>query len=396
MLCGKAKCPILVKAEAMVRAKGSLDREEVDGSTPPAVFVGRLGYPKVQVGPLIPSFYGDTMLLDTPEWWMGKSIEEIVEFRYNLVRGKRRLDVSSASMRGGFLDTLQELAMSVRAVDAEAVFEKRPVDTLILSDITQPFGPSAPLKSFRPAQGSVDQRIEKAYYDRDLKSAEAVVELYARGVLVTRIQRAFSLGMFGLGRRRRLVPTRWSITAVDSIISQALINKIKDKPTIDKYLVYYLKNIGNLYVAILMPKPWSFEWIEAWFPDTPWNPQGASEPALMGDYEPFWGRKTYPSIGGCYYSARLAVAERLVRYGRQAAAVVLREIYPEYILPVGVWNVREGVRAAFNTKPRVFETLQDALEFAKGLLRVPLRSWLGQSVLLRSALEQRSIREYFV
>ncbi len=395
MLCGKARCPILLKAEALVKVKNAIDRERLDGSTPPAAFVGRLGYPKVFVGPLVPHFHGDNVLLDTPEWWLGRGIEEIVEFRYNLVRGKSRLEVKTAAAGHRLLDALQELAMSMRSVDAEAVFEKKPTKMLILSDITQPFGPSALLRSFKASNSTVDKRIEKAYYDRDLKAAEAVAGLYEKGVMVTRIQRAFSLGMFGEGRRRRLVPTRWSITAVDSILSEKLVRKVKYNPTVDKYLVYYLKNIGNLYVAILMPKPWSFEWIEAWFPGTPWNPGGSSsKPALMGDYEGYWGRKTYPSIGGCYYSARLAVAEALNRSRRQATALVLREIYPEYILPVGVWNVRESVRAAFKSKPLIFDTLEDALRFVKGLFKVPLRSWVEHSVILKEALHQKSIREY--
>jgi len=395
MLCGKARCPILVKAEALVKVKSALDKEQLAGSTPPAAFVGRIGYPKVYVGPLLPHFYGDTVLLDTPEWWLGKGIEEIVSFRYNLIRGKTRFEVKAASQGHRLLDTLQELAMSVRAVDAEAVFEKKPAKTLILSDIAQPFGPSAPLRSFKASHSSVDRRIEKVYYDRDLKAAEAVTNLYNRGVLVTRIQRAFSLGMFGESKRRRLVPTRWSITAVDSTISEALVKEVKTQPTVDKYLVFYLKNIGNLYVVILLPKSWSFEWIEAWFPGTPWNPEESSpKPALMGDYESYWGRKDYPSIGGCYYSTRLAAAEALTRWRRQATVLALREIYPEYILPVGVWNVRESIRAAFKSKPLIFDTLEDTLRFVKELLRVPLQSWIQHSVILREALSQKSIKDF--
>jgi len=395
MLCGKARCPILVKAEALVKVKAALDSEQLAGSTPPAAFVGRIGYPKVYVGPLIPHFYGDTVLLDTPEWWLGKGIEEIVRFRYNLIRGKIRLEVKAASQGHRLLDTLQELAMSIKSVDVEAVFEKKPAKTLILSDITQPFGPSAPLRSFKASQSSVDRRIEKAYYDKDLKAAEAIFNLYKNGVLVTRIQRAFSLGMFGEGKRRRLVPTRWSITAVDSILSEELVKEVKTQPTVDKYLVFYLKNIGNLYVVILMPKTWSFEWIEAWFPGTPWNPEKCSpKPALMGDYESYWGRKDYPSIGGCYYSTRLAAAEALTKWRRQATVLALREIYPDYILPVGVWNVRESIRAAFKSKPRIFDTLEEALRFVKSLMKVPLQSWIQHSVILREALSQKSIKDY--
>ena len=61
--------------------------DSIDGSSPPSVFVGSYGYPKVGVGPMLPPIHGDTTLLDKPEQWLGKSLEEIVNFRLNLVRG---------------------------------------------------------------------------------------------------------------------------------------------------------------------------------------------------------------------------------------------------------------------------------------------------------------------
>ena len=48
------------------------------GATPPSVFVGRFGYPKVKVGPMVPPIHGDTTILDKPEMCLGKSIEDIV------------------------------------------------------------------------------------------------------------------------------------------------------------------------------------------------------------------------------------------------------------------------------------------------------------------------------
>ena len=60
---------------------------EIQGSSPPSVFVGSYGYPKVGIGPMLPPIHGDTTLLDTPEKWLGKSLEEIVNYRLNLVRG---------------------------------------------------------------------------------------------------------------------------------------------------------------------------------------------------------------------------------------------------------------------------------------------------------------------
>ncbi|MBU4076702.1 MAG: hypothetical protein KKI06_08355, partial [Euryarchaeota archaeon] len=84
LLCGKQRCPVLVKFYSRVRLKPLTDSLNIEGSSPPGVFVGRIGYPYVSVGPLIPPEHGDTTLLDTPEMWLGKSIDDIVDFRSQL------------------------------------------------------------------------------------------------------------------------------------------------------------------------------------------------------------------------------------------------------------------------------------------------------------------------
>jgi len=395
MLCGKLRCPIVAKAQSLAKSSLKITSPCIQGSTPPGVFVGRIGYPKVYIGPMVPPYRGDTEILDTPELWIGKSIQDIIDYRFALIRGKVRTSVYNAQSGGRLLDTLQELAMGKRPVDAEAMLTRVPNKVITLSGESQPFGPSAPLRSFKTSDVSVDHRIERAFYDRDFKAANAVVELYEDDVLVTRIQRAFSLGMFGSQKRRKLVPTRWSITAVDSILSLELINRIKQHNTIDEYRVYSFEHLDNRFVAILMPERWSFEWIEAWFPGTTWNPdQRAAAPAIMGDFEPYRGRTTYPDVGGCYYACRLAVAERLNQERRQASALVLREIHPGYILPVGVWNVRESVRQTVQSEPQKFDTFQAALNHAQTKLTIPLRKWVENSEMLKRALFQKKITEF--
>jgi hypothetical protein len=173
----------------------------------------------------------------------------------------------------------------------------------------------------------------------------------------------------------------------------AFLKDVKRFETIDEYRVYVFRNLDNIFVAILSPETWKFEWIEAWFPGTAWN-EGGSRPAMMGDYEPHWGRTTYASIGGCYYSARLALAERLIRERRQASALVLREIHPGYILPVGVWNVRESVRTTLRTKPAVFDTFDAAVKFACTNLTIPLKNWIETSTLMKQAFFQKKISDY--
>jgi hypothetical protein len=392
LLCGKPRCPIIVKAQAMARLSTYLTNE-ISGSSPPGVFVGRLGYPKVSIGPMVPPSFGDTSVLDTPEEWLGTPIDQIVDYRYSLIRGNSKASVEDARDPGRTLLSLQELAMAAKPVDAELKLLRAPRRTLTLSEDTQPYGPSGPLDRFRIDNPSVDGRVQKAYYDRNLSAAAAVGELYRKGVLVTRIQKAFSVGMFGVGAKRRIVPTRWSITAVDSSISLDLIERLKHHPTIDEYRVYSFGVYDNQYVAILMPEPWRFEWIEAWFPNTTWN-QFTSEPYVIGDYEEYFGRTKYSRVGGCYYSTRLAVGEALDRERRQAAAIVLRETYPGFIMPLGVWNVRESIRTLLRQPFQKHETFRSALDSALSKMRISKARWKRESVLISRELTQMKINAY--
>jgi hypothetical protein len=238
-----------------------------------------------------------------------------------------------------------------------------------------------------------DPRVERAFYDPHLKASEAVWRLYLDGVSVTKIQRCLSVGMLGVRPDRKLVPTRWSITAVDDVVSKKLISQIKGFPTIDEYRVHYFKYLDNRYVVLLSPSGWEFEWIEAWFPGTTWNMSG-SRAELMGDYEGHWGRTTYAEVGGCYYSARLAVVEALVKERRQASALALREIHPGYTLPVGVWNVRESLRATMNAKPKLFDNHSDAVRYAMSKLTIPLEKWMQASKLLKNLRGQIRLERF--
>ena len=392
LLCGKPRCPIIAKAQSMGRATRSYS-DVISGASPPGVFVGRIGYPKVSIGPMVPPEFGDTSILDTPEFWLGKPLDTIVDYRYSLVRGNTRASVHDAVDPGSTLQRLQELSMASRPVDSELKLSKAPRKILTLSEDSQPFGPSAPMEKFSLGNSVPERRIEKSYYDRDLKAGDAIYSLYKDGVFVTRIQRSLSVGMFGEGARRRLVPTRWSITAVDSTISGRLVDRIKSFQTIDEYRVYSYSVYDNQYVAILLPEPWRFEWIEAWFPNTTWN-QYTKEPYIIGDYEEHFGRTKYAKVGGCYYSTRLAVGEALEREGRQAAAIVLRETYPGYIMPLGVWNVRESIRELMRQRPARFDSFGAALDEALGKMRISRKKWIGSSVLVSRELTQSKITSF--
>ncbi len=393
MLCGKSNCPILVHFYSIIKARSFALDLSVEGSCPPEVFVGRFGYPNVFIGPMIPPLTRDTSLLSTPELWFGKTIQQVVDMRSQLVRGKHlvRIDAPAKGL-DRISGMVQELGLASAPSDSEMMFKKKPTGTLTLSDSFLPFGPSAPIKALDIGGYKVVKPIEKAFYDTDLKAEEGVLSAFKAGVKFSAIQRAFSVGVFGEARRRRFVPTRWSITAVDSIISNALMRDVRRNPMVLEYTVYEADNLGNRYLVLMIPDTWRYEWIEAWYPKTAWNP--GSETVMYSDHEPFYGRTTYSDMGGCYYSVRLAAAEKLSQARRQAAVVALREAYPGYILPVGVWHAREGVRAALRSSPKRFSSLEEALSHISTRLKIPLRRWIEASAILQQQIYQTKLSSF--
>ncbi len=394
MLCGKTRCPIMVKVNYFLKSAPLMETENIDGVSPPSVFIGRIGYPYVYVGPLVPPVHEDTAIYDLPEQWFGKSMDEIVGFRSLLIRGKHQVNVTKVHDQGRILDQTRELALADTSIETELNLTKKPRGSITLSDDVQPFGPSAPIRDLRVGNARYNQKIEKAYYDTDLRAKPAIIELYKQGVNVTKIQKAFSVGAFGIEKNRRLVPTRWSITAVDDTISKSLAAQVKTFPEINEYRVYESIYLDNVFEILLLPQQWSYESMEAWYPGTVWNPNGSSV-AIYSDWEGNNGRSTYASIGGCYYSARLAVCEQLLKERRQATAIILREARPGYIMPIGVWQVRENVRNAMRQKPSRFNTLAQALQFLSGKFEIPIQRWIAQSALLQKALFQRRISDFF-
>ena len=236
MLSSEKKCAIHVKLDSLLHSN-DLNTNHIQGSSPPGVFVGTSNYPKVSIGPMVPLIQGDTEILDTPELWMGKNFNEIVNFRHSLIRGYKKTHVLDARSGNNFLSQLQELSMTVKPIDSELILSKKPTNILEFDEDSQPFGPIAPLSSFKLTNTSVDRRIEKAFYDNDLSASEAITDLYQNDIIFSRLQRSFSLGMFGLKKRRRIVPTRWSITSVDNILGLKLISMIKNNQSIDDALI---------------------------------------------------------------------------------------------------------------------------------------------------------------
>ncbi len=394
-LCHRERCPVLVKYYSRMRSQPLTDRTDISGSSPPGVFVGRYGYPRVDIGPLVPPFHGETSEMDLPEFWLGKSIDEIVDFRTQLIRGKYPVTVDSVDVSDRVVEYTRDMALSREPAEVEVFFTKKPSGRIVLSDSIQPYGPSAPLKKLDLGTLKIDRRMDRAYSDTDLRSVDAILDLYEHDVYISKIQRAFSVGAFGLGENRRFVPTRWSITAVDDTIGKDLREEVKKYPPIDEYRLYETWELDNRWEVLLLPRTWIYELVEAWYPETAWNPFG-KDIAIISSHEHYQGRSTYAEIGGCFYAARLAVCEKLRGERRQAGAVILRETHPGYIMPVGVWNVRENVRNALRKEPKTFGTLKDALFYISTRLDIKMDTWIRNSEVLKDCMYQTRLEDYGV
>lgn len=355
--------------------------DSISGTSPPSIFVGSYNYPKVSVGPMVPPIHGDTSLLDSPEKWVGKSLEEIVNFRLNLVRGIQKISVNVTE--GRYIENLQDFTMSSTPIDADLEFHKS-VSNISLDGESAPFGPIGEIKSAKFSSSSSTKSIEKIFYDKDLKSKDAILSLYNTGIDVSRIQKCLSIGMLGI--ERKLVPTKWSITATDDIISKSLTEEILDYSLIDSCKVFSYEHLGNLFSVVLFPHRWIYEMIEAWY---------SNETLGFGsDHEDARGLDHPPSIAGAYFAAKLAIVEYLSKNKIQSGAIILREIRPEYAIPVGVWQVREGIRAAMKKKPFIAENFDQAITFASKMMSVSKSEWLSHAD-IGKLMRQKTISDFF-
>jgi hypothetical protein len=378
---GMSKGSYLKRITANMKMRSVEIGEKLDGTTPPSVFVGSFGYPKVYVGPMISPEHGDTAILDTPESWIPnkKSQDDIINFRLGLVRGKQVVGVQEFNNK--LVQKLQEISLASGSVQSEAEFHGKPRGFTFDSE-HQPFGPSAAIEKFEIDNVRWHPGLEKIYYDTDFKAGEAAIELYKDGVLFSQIQKALSTGTMGIGKNRRIVPTKWSITATDNILADHLYEEIKWNEIVDCYEVYEFSSLNNYYVIILTPTPWQYEWIEAFIHVMD------QEEMVFADHELTRGKIGYSIVGGCYYSCKFGILEALKKMRKQAGAIVLREAYEGYV-PLGVFNVRENVRNAMKQIPRKFADFRSSMNYVSTRLKLPVSKFVEQGTLIRDMLKYK-------
>ena len=375
----------LKKLTASTQQMRSVDvGKEMEGSSPPSVFIGSWNYPDVYAGPMIAPQHGDTTIMDMPESWITGNLtqEEIIGYRLNLVRGKSM--VNAVDLNSRYIEKLQGISLSSSSIESDVSFSSVPTGTNFSEEHT-PFGPSAGIERFEIESGRYDSKLEKVFYDSDLRSSEAIISLHQQGVPFSSIQKAFSVGTMGIDRNRYLVPTRWSITACDTMISDRLLTEVKKNSVIDTFRVHQFSSLHNNYVVILMPTGWQYEWSEAFLKVL------GNEELVFSDHEGYKKKTEYSHLGGCYYTCKMAVLEALSRQQEQAGAIILREAHRGYV-PMGVFNVRENVRSAMMQQPREFEDIRSALTHISESFSLPMTRFIKEGELLRESIRQRQCR----
>jgi len=231
-----------------------------------------------------------------------------------------------------------------------------------------PMGPSANLKKAKiTSNPKIHTKVDKIVSDFDLKSVNALTYLYKSGFDENFLSKLLSVGTLGKKLNRKLVPTRWSITATDDTLCKELLKEIKNYNVAD-YQAYFGNYLGNYYLFLFFSEPWSYELFETYPPRAYWNPTEKTN--FTTDFENFFGRKNYAEqCSGGYYTVRLAIAEKLKQLKRQASVLALRFISGDYAVPLGVWITRQSARRALQSKPIKFASKKLMLTYAKHLIK---------------------------
>ena len=383
------------------------------GSSPPEIFVGRFNYPNISAGILAPdsSESANTNIessalnnaelitqMSFPEEWhrQNLSIEQILTNRAKLIYGRFKTQIKSPKQNNNkFIGIMQEISMAYKPVSTEFFLKKPPIMKLELNRHSAAIGNPAPLERARFQENpKIKPKVEYLVSDTDNKAASSILELYKYQITHSNIIKILSAGLLGLKTQRKLVPTRWSITAVDDTISKNLLKKIKYYPEINEILLFHGYYVGNHYEILLLPDKFSFEVLEAYMPGSLWNI--ASGTSLSQDFERFSPRKYYAdSVTGAYYTMRLALCEYLKKIKKQAYCIVFREERPEYYAPLGVGILRQLAREAFSKQPEKFNTISEALQQSQTRLKLPVEVFTSKSVLLKEYKQQARLGNWF-
>ena len=366
-------------------------KDHLEGKVPNLI-IGDYGYPNVNAGFLA----SDSMEInDSPKEWVSNQkdfdLAKIIQLRSNLINSKKNVSVKIKPSQ--FTDKMKEISLSLKPIDADVSFDKKIHFNMSMNSELLPHGPSTVLKNLSVNENpKVPVAVEKLESDIDYKAGSAILDLHKKSFDEHYLTKIFSAGNLGMKLQRKIVPTRWAITAVDDTIGKDVLSRIQGNEThhLSSFFGGYM---GNYYLILIFPGPWSFELFETYV-----GP-GLSVPddfASAHDYEGPFGRKSYVSeTAGGYYASRLAVLEYLDKVKMSGSVLVLRFITDEYWAPLGVWVVREASRASLNSGGLEFESEELLFKYAQIKLKkqfnIDFNAFLNKSNIYKERKTQKTL-----
>ncbi len=374
---------------------------KLDSNSPPSVFIGsKLKYPNVNVGILSPLEREDNAwVYDDAKYWANNNfqINDVLKLRNNLLNSRFRSNVYNARANENFIQIAQEIAIASKPVDLEIELKSRLNVKRDKDKVVAPHGMKAELKKAKiTGNVKINSKLDKVMND-DIKSTEGIEILYNSGFDEYSLSKILSVGVLGIKQNKKLVPTRWSITATDDSLGKLLLKKVRNYPIIEDSELFFGEFLGNQYLIMLFPNIWRYELFELYLPQSSWNP--SEEIKASTDYEDYHGRKEYAfATAGGYYASRLPILEYLNSIKRQASVLVIRIETPSYWAGLGVWVVRESVRKAMSNKMK-FTDENEMKESSKKIGKIKYHFDISQimekSRMLREKQEQKSLKEFF-
>ncbi|NMB66759.1 hypothetical protein GYA25_01725 [Candidatus Woesearchaeota archaeon] len=373
----------------------------LDTNSPPSVFIGsKLKYPQVNIGILSPfKKEENSWMYDNPRYWAENelNISDVLNFRNNLVNSRFKSNVKSDSSNKKFVEIAKEIAISSNQVDLEIKLKNKMKQIESKDKVLIPHGVNASLEDAKIVGNlKVEKKVDSVIND-ELKTTEAIDILNKSGINEYSISKILSVGVLGLKKNKKFVPTRWSITATDDIIGKKLIEKIKDYKIIEDYELHFGEFLGNQYIVMLFPDIWEYELFEIYLPKSSWNPSDRIKAST--DYEGNSGRKEYAyETAGGYYASRLPILSYLESIKRQASILVIRIETPSYWAPLGVWVVRESVKKAMKKNIKFSdekEFIDNSIKIAKIKYNLDISFLIRKSKIIHKKKEQKKLNDFF-
>lgn len=389
-------------AETGFKVKNLKNISKLNSVSPPSVFIGsKLRYPLVNVGIMSPlEREEDAWIFDDEKYWAENNFEisDVLHLRNSLLNSRFRSKVTDTRLNKKFVNIAQDIAVASKPVDVEIELKNRLRFKRNKDQILTPHGMRAPLKKAKVTSNvKIDRQVDKAMND-EIKANQAMTTLFDRNFTEYSLNKILSVGVLGLKKNKRLVPTRWSITATDDMLGKHLWKRVREYPWIEDYELHFGEFMGNSYLILFFPGVWSYELFELYMPGSSWNP--TVDIKASTDFEGYGGRKKYAfnTVGG-YYAARLPILKYLDSIRKQASVLAIRVEGPSYWAALGVWVVRESVKKAMNKKGMKFRSQKELIESAKKIGKIKYKfdyeNIFHRSKLLKQIKTQKSLRDWF-